>query len=130
MDTGIPLGDLVSSICQPTLYNGHRVRALRPRDSKDLALFQAVSRGEFSVNGFRNRDLQAFLFKSPADSPQEKRRRSARISRLLRMLRAHRLVKRVSKTYRHTLTQKGRDILTAILTTRRITLEQLNKAAA
>jgi hypothetical protein len=130
VDTCIPLGDLVSSICQPTLYKGHRVRALRPWDQKDLQLFQAVTRGEFSINGFRNRDLQALLFKGPADSPQEKRRRSGQISRLLRMLRAHHLVKRVPKTYRYMLTQKGRDILTAILTTRRITLEQLNKAAA
>ena len=130
VDTSIPLGDLVSSICQPTMYNGHRVRALRPWDPNDMALFQAVTRGEFSINGFRNRDLQTLLFEGSADSVQEKRRRSSRISRLLRMLRAHHLIRRVQKTYRYMLTSKGRDILSAILATRRITLEQLNKAAA
>ena len=46
------------------------------------------------------------------------------------MLRAHHLIKRVPSTYRYLLTPRGRDILSAILTTQRVTLEQLNQAAA
>ncbi len=124
------MGKLVQSICKPTTYNGKRIRALRPWSADDLELFRAISRGEFSLNGFRNRDLQALLFPASPKSPQEKRRRSSRVTRLLRMLRAHRLIKKVPSTYRYVLTSRGRDILTAVLTTQRVTLDQLNKAAA
>ena len=56
------LGELIRDICEPTTYAGKRVRALRPWAEPDRALFTAINRGEFSVNGFRNRDLQALLF--------------------------------------------------------------------
>jgi hypothetical protein len=129
-DTSTPLGELVRSICRPVILNAKRVRALRPWAEEDLALFRAVTRGEFSVNGFRNRDLQARLFVGTPPSAKQYRRRSSRVSRLLRMLRAHHLIKRVPSTYRYLLTPRGRDILSAILTTQRVTLEQLNQAAA
>jgi hypothetical protein len=110
--------------------NGKRVRALRPWAEEDLALFRAVTHGEFSLKGFRNRDPQALLFVGTPSSLQQRRRRSSRVSRLLRMLRAHHLVKRVPSTYRYLLTPPGRDILSAVLTSQRVTLRQLNKAAA
>jgi len=130
VDTSVPLGQMVRRICQPTTYNDKRVRALRPWSQEDTQLFEIVSRGEFSVNGFRNRDLQQFLFDSSADSPEEKRRRSAKVSRMLRMLRAHGLIRKVNATHRYTLTPNGRDILTAILATQHVTLQQLHRAAA
>ena len=129
-DTSTPLGELLRSISTPTTCNGKRIRALQPCSQEDVALFRAVSRGEFSINGFRNRDLQAILFKGAATSPKEKQRRSSRVSRLLRMLRAHRLIKRVPSTYRYVLTARGSQIMTAALTAQRITLEQLNRVAA
>ncbi len=129
-DTSVPIGDLVSAICKPAMWNGHRVRALRPWEPNDMDLLHAINRGEFSINGFRNRDLQALLFKDLPDSSKEKRRRSSRVSRLLRMLRAHHLIRKVSKCYRYVLTPKGRDIVTAVLTIRKVTVEQLNKIAA
>jgi hypothetical protein len=88
-------------------------RALRPWVQKDVELFRAVSHGEFSVNGFRNRDLQALLFKGTPGSQKEKQRRSGSVSRLLRMLRAHHLIQKVPSTYRYVLTQKGSQIMTA-----------------
>jgi hypothetical protein len=130
VDPSVPLGQMVRRICQPTLWNGKRVRALRPWSAEDTQLFEIVSRGEFAVNGFRNRDLQGLLFHSPPDSPQEKRRRSARVSRLLRILRAHGLIRKVNATHRYTLPPQGRNIMTAILATHRVTLQQLHKAAA
>jgi hypothetical protein len=129
-DTSIQLGDLLRSICTPTTYNGKRIRALRPWVQEDVELFRAVSHGEFSVNGFRNRDLQALLFKGTPSSQKEKQRRSGRVSRLLRMLRAHHLIQKAPSTYRYVLTQKGSQIMTAALTSQRITLDQLNHVAA
>jgi hypothetical protein len=130
VDTSIPLGSLARQICQPTPWRGQRVRALRPWSPEDTQLFQLVSRGEFALNGFRNRDLQGLLWDTPADSLEEKRRRSSRVSRLLRMLRAHGLIRKVNATHRYTLSSGGRDILTAILATQHLTLQQIHNAAA
>ena len=129
-DTSTSLGDLLQSVCQPTVWNGKRIRALQPWSQQDVELFRAVCHGEFSVNGFRNRDLQALLFKGAPGSLQERQRRSGRVSRLLRMLRAHHLIKRVPSTYRYVLTTKGSTIMTTALTAQRITLDQLNRIAA
>jgi hypothetical protein len=130
VDTTVPLITMVGKICRHTLWNDKRVRALRPWSEEDTQLFEIVNRGEFTVNGFRNRDIQNFLFDSKASTPEEKRRRSAHVSRLLRMLRAHGLIKKVNATHRYTLTTNGRDIITAILSTQKITLQQLRTAAA
>ena len=129
-DTSTPLGELIRDICKPTTYRDKRVRALRPWADPDLALLRAINRGEFSVNGFRNRDLQSLLFDDAPDSAQAKQRRSARVSRLLRMLRAHRLIQKVPHTHRYVLTSRGREVLSAVLAAHQITLEQLNKLAA
>lgn len=129
-DTSTPLGERIRDICKPTTYRNKPVRALRPWADPDLALLRAINRGEFSVNGFRNRDLQSLLFDQAAGSDQEKRRRSARLSRLLRMLRAHHLIQKVSRTHRYVLTYRGREIISAVVASHQITLEQLNKLAA
>jgi len=129
-DTSTPLGELIRDISKPTTYRNKPVRALRPWADPDLALLRAINRGEFSINGFRNRDLRSLLFDHAADSNEEKRQRSARVSRLLRMLRAHHLVQKVPHTHRYVLTSRGRDIVSAVVTSQQITLEQLNKLAA
>jgi hypothetical protein len=105
------------------------VRALHPWADPDLALLCAINRGEFAVNGFRNRDLQSLLFDQAADN-DEQRRRSARVSRLLRMLRAHRLIQKVPHTHRYVVTPREREIITAVLASQQITLEQLNRLTA
>jgi hypothetical protein len=130
VDTSTRLGDLLDSISKPTTWNGKRVRALRPWAKEDLDLFRSVSRGEFSINGFRNRDLQALLFKGQPTTLQEKQRRCGRVSRLLRLLRAHHMIKKVPSTYRYVLTAKGCRVIAAVLTAQRITLDQINKLAA
>ena len=130
VDTSTPLGTLVAEICRPTDWRGKRVRALQPWAKEDMRLFRAVTRGEFNINGFRNRDLQALLYDQPAESAQEQRHRSARVTRLLRMLRAHGLITKVTHTHRYILTVKGRQTLPAILTVDRVPLARLEPAAS
>ncbi|MGA2600839.1 MAG: hypothetical protein ABSH09_28055, partial [Bryobacteraceae bacterium] len=96
--------ELTDGLAQSTTWNGKRVRALRPWAAEDIALLEAVNRGEFTINGLRNRDLQALLFSTPAESAKEKRRRSAAISRKLRLLRAHGLLQKVTRTHRYQIT--------------------------
>jgi hypothetical protein len=130
LDTSVPLKKLLGRLCRPTLWNGRRFRALRPWAEPDMKLLQTVSRGEFTLNGFRNRDLQALLFDGLPSAPQQKRSRSAQVTRLLRLLRAHGLIKKVTSTHRYLLTANGREIIAAIIQSHNVTLEQLRKAAA
>jgi hypothetical protein len=100
---------------RPVTWKGKRVRALHPFSPEDGALLEIISDGKFTLNGFRNKDLQAELFSAVPASPQERRRRSAQISRKLRFLRAHGLVQKVPHEHRYHLTLHGRKAITALL---------------
>jgi len=125
--------ELTASLQQPTQWKQRRVRALRPW-GEDHQLLQAINHGDFLIQGLRNRNLQALLYEQPAASPSERRRRSAAVSRKLRMLRAHSLIQKVPHTHRYQITAAGRTVLMAILTTAKTSLHELNqlsqKAAA
>jgi hypothetical protein len=64
----------------------------------DRALLETICRAEFVLNGFRNRDLQKFFFAEATQDVREARRRSAWVSRKLRLLRAHGITRKVSGT--------------------------------
>ena len=130
LDTSTPVGELARDICRPKHWKGQPVRALRPWSEDDHALCAAVLRGEFAINGFRNRDLQALLYDGPASSPEEQRRRRGAVTRRLRLLRAHGLIHKVSRTHRYVLTTKGRDTLIPIMATQNLTIQELKRAAA
>ena len=129
LDDSTRLEELMEQLSQPKLWKGRRVRGLRPWEPADSRLLGAISRGEFTLNGVRNRDLQRLLFDAPANSPQEARRRSAKVSRLLRLLRAHGLLSKAPHTHRYQVTVPGRKALTAVLAARRATIAELTKAA-
>jgi len=130
IDADTPVRALVEPVCQPVKMKGRRVRALHPWAGEDRLLLQTVARGEFSINGFRNSDLLPILHSTDGLSHDEKRRLSAGITRQLRLLRAHGLIKKVPRTYRYTLTFKGRRIITAILQYQNLSLQQLHREAA
>ncbi len=130
VDTSMPLGKLVEQICRPTTWKGQRMRALSPWSQDDSLLLKAVSRGEFKLNGLRNRHLQAVLYSQAPASAQELRRRSARVGRQLRLLRAHHLLRKIGRSHRYVLTPAGQEIIAALLTAERASLEQLRKLAA
>ncbi len=120
--------ELTRDIQQPTQWNGNRVRALRPW-ADDYQLLTAINHGEFLINGFRNRDLQRLLYVGESPTPAERKKRSAAISRKLRMLRAHGLIRKLPRTHRYQVAEPGRVILVAVLATAQITLHQLNQLA-
>ena len=82
------------------------------------------------LNGFRNRDLQKFFFAEATQDLREALRRSAWVSRKLRLLRAHRRIRKVSGTFRYQVTETGRKALAALLTALRSTVRQLLPEAA
>jgi len=132
VDDSVTLQELLekNKVTTPVEWNGKGVRALHPFEPKDTALLAAVSRGEFSINGLRNRDLQRLLFTGEASSPEERKRRSAWVTRQLRLLRAHGLISKVPHTHRYQVTSLGRQIITAVLTARETPIRQLLPKAA
>jgi len=124
-----PCSRLFDSVALPVVDAGRRFRALRLGDPDDVALLQAISRGEFAISGFRNRDLRGLLYPPPASTTDE-RRLSGRVSRQLRLLRAHGIIRKIPKTHRYQLTDRGH-LLTAVLrATRDADVKQLIQKAA
>ena len=126
-----PLGALTEKLCRPTTWKGKRVRPINPYAPDDLALLKAISRGEFNINGFRNRDLRNILH--PQDkqlAPQQKRSQSAAVTRKMRLLRAHGLIKKVQGTNRYLLTTNGLKAITVLITALNTSSDLLIKSAA
>ena len=124
------LGELTARLCRPTKCRGRRVRARNPYAPADAQLLAAISRGEFTVAGLRNRDLRRLLFDAAAAAKPEQRRNAAVVSRKLALPRAHRLIRKVARTHRYHLTKRGRTIVTALITARNADTNLLTKLAA
>lgn len=107
-----------------------KVRGLNLLAEEDAALLAVVGRPEFGVSGLRNRDLVAGLYTQPAADAPAGRRRSARVTRLLRLLRAHGVLQKVPKSHRYRVTAAGRVVITAVLAARNAATEQLVALAA
>ena len=125
-----PLGKTVCSVCLPATLNGRRVRALSPLSPDDSRLLEAVARSEFRLNGFRNRDLRSILMGDVPGCLVHHKRQSARITRQIRLLRGHGLVRKVQGTQRYQLTSKGQTTITAILAAQNASTKQLTQLAA
>ena len=125
-----PLVVLAADLGRPTTWKGRSVRALNPLAAADVELLKAVNHGEFLLQGFRNRDLRGLLFGDGGDAtPEEAKRQAAKVTRLLRLLRAHGIITKVAKTHRYQVSAEGRKKVAALLAARDASTEQLLKTA-
>jgi hypothetical protein len=106
------------------------VRALNPLAKPDADLLIAVSDPKWMVNGLRNRDLVAALYHTETEDAKERRRRSAHVTRLLRLLRAHGLLDKIPQTHRYQLSPEARTTIQAFLAARNANPDQLIRNAA
>jgi len=120
---------LLDRVTRPGQLHGQPKRALQPLSPGDQELFLAVLRGEHRLGGFRNRDLQQQLFTGGAKG-EERRRRGARVTRLIQLLRAHGLVAKVPRTRRYRITKKGEVLMSAALKIKGQQLPQEMRAAS
>jgi len=128
VDQAERLGELVEPLCQPVRWKKKRVRGLNPLSGQDARVLEAIARGEFLINGFRNRDLRGLLFGQPTDAA-EKRRQSGQVTRTIRLLRAHGLIHKRPHTHRYVLSPAGHKAITALLAARQADTETLIRAA-
>jgi hypothetical protein len=128
-EAGVPLGKTADALCRPIIRSERRFRGLNPMTGPDAELAGILLRGEFSINGIRNRDVRTLLYPG-RHSAGESRRQSAKISRLLRLFREHGLIYKRKATHRYYLTAQGRRTLPAFMGARNANAEQLYKLAA
>src|SRR6185503_3660358 len=107
-----PSHRLLDPVSKRQTVDGRHYRALRPISPEDSGVFRAVLKGEFLIQGFRNGDLRAHLAPHLGVDPVTTRKASARVSRLLRLLRAHGLIYKVPKTNYHRITKLGQQVMT------------------
>jgi len=86
-----------------TVISGDRTyRGFNLFSEEDQQLLTLIARGEFNISGFRNQSLQPYLsHKNPGQ-----------ISRILKRLRLHGLIKKAGSSYKYYLTSLGKSTVT------------------
>jgi hypothetical protein len=112
IDDPTPGLKVLSKISDSVEEREHRYRGFNLFDDDDQTVFEILCRGEFFIHGFRNRSLRERLAGF----------RSSQISRLLKRLRLHGIIKKIGKTYKYYLTELGRHVAVAGLTLKHLFL--------
>jgi len=107
-----------------------QVRGLNPLAAEDAALLAAISDPTWMIHGLRNRDLAATLYPKATEDAAERRRRSAHVTHLLRLLRAHGLLEKIPETHRYQISPDARLKIHALLAVRNANPDELTSKAA
>jgi len=75
----------------------HRHKGFNLFSEEDTCLFRTLLQGEFFISGFTNKQLRAYLSEKSA----------CQVTRLLKRLRVHGVIKKVGKRYKYYLTDFG-----------------------
>ena len=113
--------DKLNKISRPVEETGRSYRGFNFFDDEDQKLFESLARGEFNISGFQSKNLRRRL--------QDKT--GSQISRLLKRLRLHGLIKKVGKTYKYCLTALGKQVISLGLKLKQLhIIPELSLAAA
>ncbi len=104
--------DKLDKLSQSVQNEGRSYPGFNLFDADDEALFRAIARGEFNISGMQNKSLRRFL-------PDKN---SGQVSRLLKRLRVHGLIKKVGHTYKYYLTRFGKAVITTGLKLRELVI--------
>jgi hypothetical protein len=97
--------EAIERLAEPVREHARSYRGFNLLARSDLELFLAIARGEWCIRGFKSADLRRLL---PGLGP-------GRAAHLLRRLRLHQLITRVTKGYRYRLTEAGQRMVLAAL---------------
>lgn len=90
----------LEKVTSSKVENNRNYKGFNFFNKDDLAVLMAIIQGEFNINGFRNKNLQKLLnFKG------------SKISRLIKRLRLHGLVKKASDSYKYYVTRIGKETI-------------------
>jgi len=120
-----PVAQILDPISRPRVVAGRPYRALRPIAPEDSLCFAHMANGRTLLDDLRAVDLRRALSPAEPSDPIAKRRLTGRVSRRVRLYRAHGLIAKVTGTRRYRVTPTGQAIITAALRCRAATLTQL-----
>ena len=123
------LGELLAPVSVPLKRKGKKIRALDVF-GKDMDFLRVVSDPGFNISGITNKGLQTMLAGTPWAKHMSGKQLSGRISRHLRLLRDHGLIRKLPNQWKYILTDKGRKITAAIDAARSASVNDLLKSAA
>ena len=86
--------------------NQHRHKGFNLFSEEDTYLFRSLLQGEFFISGFTNKQLRSQYLSDKSAS---------QVTRLLKRLRVHGLIKKVGKRYKYYLTDFGREAVSMAL---------------
>jgi len=123
------VGELLLPVVKPIVKQGKKIRGLEVT-GKDMELLQAISDPKFNVEFITNKALQQKLESSLWAKGMTGKQLSSRISRHLRLLREHGLIKKLTNQRKYMLTDKGRKLTTALNAALAASTEDLIKLTA
>lgn len=98
----------LDKLSQPVEQEGRRYSGFNLFDTDDENLLCSIVRGEFNIAGLQNKTLRRHL-------PELN---SGQVSRLIKRLRTHGLVKKVGHTYKYYVTPFGKEVVATAVTLR------------
>lgn len=98
IDTPAGGADNLHHLAETEIVDNRRYKGFNLLSEEDSSLFRVLASGEFTINGFSNRTLRQRL---PALN-------SGQVTRLIKRLHVHGVIKRVGKHYRYYLADLGR----------------------
>ena len=124
---GRPAAEILDPVSRPVVTPSQRFRAMRPVAPEESRALAVLLHGEGLVQGFCNRELRTLLF--PNADPAQLRSDSGKVTRFLRLLRAHRLIRKVRGRSRYQITPRGIGVCSTALQLRNSDVQQLPRAA-
>jgi hypothetical protein len=129
VDSDRTVEDVLAKVLDRAEIGGRKVRALKPWSDPDVSLLRAIGRGEFVTNGFRSRDVAALLGNQLPADPVQRKKLMAKLSRQLRLLRAHGVIRKLEGTHRYSVTKSGRTLITAATAALDASISKLKQCA-
>ena len=130
VDLPCATGQQLERLCRPADFHQRRRRGLNLLHPLEQRLFRAVLRGDWHLNGLRNRDLAHELYGPAPLCPAERRRRTIKVCRYLQLLRAHGLLAKIPHSNRYRLTTTGQTLLCSAVYLRLHAFPKTLKAAS
>jgi hypothetical protein len=92
---------ILNKISKTVIENNRPYKGFNLFDDDDQKLFETIVSGEFTISGFQNKNLRRKLGNKSC----------AQVSRILKRLRTHGLIKKIGHTYKYYLTKLGRKVI-------------------
>ena len=101
----------IEKISSSIIVNKRKYSAFNILNEDTLSLFMIISSGDHLINGFNNKNIRRKYFSEDSENP----RNINKMTRTLSKLRAHGIIKKVSRKNKYYLTNAGRKIISSIL---------------